>query len=602
MRALRLVGLVSAGLLAVLILVLLWLTLTASGLRTGLALTARLVPGELRWDGVDGRLAGPLAIRGLRFTGEAGDYRLERLDFDWSPAALSRGALIVERLHLEGVRLAPAPAPAAPADAATEFQPPDIRLPLRIVLRDIRVESLEFIPPEGQPLTLEHLYLDAGTETHQLQLQQLDLALPGIGLQASGDIALAAAGETQLAFHWQAELPDLPPYAGAGELSGNWNALLLTHRLERPAAAALELRLQQPLAALQWSLDLSLPETALNTFAPALPPDSLALVLQAEGDLNQARFEARLNSDHPQLQDQPLELQGRASHDGWTDYRLEDAELRLADSRLQLAGHWSLDAARGRLELDWPALHWPPANPAFSARAGSLVWEGGVEAFSLNLQSALAGEALPETQLELQGRGDAAGFDLTRLQAGLLGGELQADGRIGWSDGLDWQLQLAAQGIDPGRHWPDWPGELAARIESSGDMRNEALTAQVTLQTLDGRLRGLPISGGGSFDTAPGGWRFANLELRTGDNRLALHGGPGMPEGLDWQLDFPDLAASLPGMNGALQGQGRLRGDWPQLRATGAIEVQELGLAQLTLARAMLDFDAGLDGVTGPLT
>ncbi|MAT66433.1 MAG: hypothetical protein CMN57_12415 [Gammaproteobacteria bacterium] len=601
MTALRRIGWLIGVLLLLLLLVLLWLSLTPSGLRTGLALTARLVPGELRWEEVDGRLAGPLQIHGLHFSGAAGDYRLQRLDFDWSPKALADMTLAVERLHLDGLRLAPAPASGTPAAAAEQTALPDIRLPLRIRVRDVQLNGMEFIPPDGAAQRIERLQLNADAAGSTVSLQHLELVLAGVTVQAGGHVALDPDSQTQLDFQWHAALSELPAYAGAGTLRGTPAMLTLTHRLKQPAPAELELQVREPLDALQWTLAVSLPPAALPEFAPELPEHTLGLTLQAGGDLSAAHFEASLVSDHPDLQGEPLSLQGRLRHSDWNHYRLESTELQLAGNRLQVNADWTLDTASGRLELDWPALAWPPLTPAFSAADGRLVWQGGRQDFTLELHTALAGQSVPAAQLALQGRGDAEGFSLDRFRAGLLDGQMQGKGRIGWGDTLDWRLSFSAQDIDPGRHWPDWPGRLSAVLESSGELKGETLTAGVELQQLDGQLRGLPLTGGGSFALGPDGWRFADLALRTGANRLTLNGGPHEADGLRWRLDFPELADTLPGIRGAAVGQGRLQGAWPQSRITGELRLEALEHADLMMAQAELDFDAGLGSPDAPV-
>ncbi|WP_201345581.1 translocation/assembly module TamB domain-containing protein [Thiohalobacter sp. COW1] len=587
--------------LLLLLLMLLWLLLTGSGLRTGLALTARLVPGELSWESAEGRLAGPLEIRGLHFSGAAGDYRLQQLELDWSPRALAEPTLWVERLHLQGLQLAPAASGDAEPSAPAQPGLPDIRLPLRLVLRDVRLEDIEFLPPDGGARQIERLQLALEASGRSLELQQLELALAGVTAQLNGSIALAPDASSRLAFDWMLRRPDLPVYAGTGTLRGNLETLTLEHQLQQPAAAQLSLQLDQPLQALQWSLELSLPLTRLERFAAGLPPQSLELSLQASGDLATARLQASLNTDHPQLQGEPLTLQARLSQEAWNRFRLEASELQLAASRLQVTGDWALDSGSGRLALVWPALHWPPAAPAFSAADGRLVWEGGIRDFVLDAQSALTGTDLPQMQLELHGRGDVAGLRLEQFRAELLAGVVEGAGRFGWRDGLDWELDLDVREIDPGRQWPDWPGQLAAGLQTRGAVQSGTVTAAVQLQQLDGRLRGLPIAGAGGFRLDPDGWRFDALALRTGANRLTLNGGPGQADGLLWALDFPELADTLPHVHGTLQGQGRLHGAWPRSRLVGELRLKSIDWADLEIEQADLGFDAGLGSPEAPL-
>ena len=85
MTALRRIGWLIGVLLLLLLLVLLWLSLTPSGLRTGLALTARLVPGELRWEEWLTALRDAPVGRSTDLLGSFAAFYLfyQRLGLDW---------------------------------------------------------------------------------------------------------------------------------------------------------------------------------------------------------------------------------------------------------------------------------------------------------------------------------------------------------------------------------------------------------------------------------------------------------------------------------------------------------------------------------------
>ncbi|MGA9469219.1 MAG: hypothetical protein WBV19_01940, partial [Candidatus Macondimonas sp.] len=73
-------------------------------------------PIAFDYDVLDGSLAGPLSIQGLKVQGTTWSLEAARLELSWHPAALLRGQLHVESLKGEAVHFrsnAP-PTPAAP--------------------------------------------------------------------------------------------------------------------------------------------------------------------------------------------------------------------------------------------------------------------------------------------------------------------------------------------------------------------------------------------------------------------------------------------------------------------------------------------------------
>jgi hypothetical protein len=81
-----------------LLLLLLWLSASQSGLRALLGLVAELAPDSFRIGQVEGRLLGRIAITDLSIQRPAFGVRIGRLDLDWSPLQALGGILPIHAL------------------------------------------------------------------------------------------------------------------------------------------------------------------------------------------------------------------------------------------------------------------------------------------------------------------------------------------------------------------------------------------------------------------------------------------------------------------------------------------------------------------------
>ena len=113
---------------------------TETGLQLLWPRLAALAGPALTVESVSGRLGGALHLHGVDYRTDSDTLRADELWLDWNPRALLRGTLKIKRLGGRGVHYRHTPgAPAA--DETPLALPETIRLPVRIVLEELRVES-----------------------------------------------------------------------------------------------------------------------------------------------------------------------------------------------------------------------------------------------------------------------------------------------------------------------------------------------------------------------------------------------------------------------------------------------------------------------------
>ncbi|MFP5357583.1 MAG: translocation/assembly module TamB domain-containing protein [Gammaproteobacteria bacterium] len=352
---------------------------------------------------------------------------------------------------------------------------------------------------------------------------------------------------------------------------------------------------------------------------PGTPPISLPLALRLENigagqlilmaadgtaqTLTDLALAADWTGNRIRVQTARLSLPEYGTLDAQAEASLGGRGIRLHN--LQLSAPFAVQASGwlgyredSELELSWEAARWPLQGAALvSSARGSLQASGQPGAYRLHLQpSQLRAQGVDAT-LEAQGQGDAQSFQLERLGAALLGGNLELSGRIGWASGLDLDLRARASQLDPARLHVAWPGRITGSAELRGQWQAEP-DLRFSAQLQESRLRGYPLR-----LQAQGQWRGETLRLETfklasGTSELQLQGQALPRLALDASLQSPDLRQLYPGLQGRAELSARLRGSaqnpWVQTQGTA----HNLGFGELRAQTLSLDVDAGLDRVS----
>lgn len=565
---------------------------TERGLLFALNAAQRLAPGELEWERAAGRLAGPLTLEGVSYQDGTGTYRIGRLAFDWSPGRLLARRLSVHRLHLDDAEIT-----LAESTEETPAEPiePGWSLPLEIVLRDVQVRNLRVISGAGEPVVIGEFSTALSSGLEWVDIERLTLHLDAVELAVQGRLGLGRQVATELALEWRAAPPGYAPMAGKGTLSGTWEQVRLVQQVTAPVAARARLDVREPFTDLQWALELALPVFTLTQIHPDWPAQQAGGNLQAGGTLAGGELVADLETDWSAQSLYPLRVELNLARGDDGSVQVRPLVLRQGEGRLRLAGSWLPEAERFTARLDAQQFSWPPVGAAqWHVAQGELQADGTLQDYLLTLSAHLEGADLPAGDIQAEGRGSLEALRLDRLRIATLDGVVQGQGDLAWAPRLRWDAQLSAENIDPGQHWPDWPGRLSARVQSSGAASEQGLDLTARIEELVGELRGYPVGGGGAFALQGDTARIERLQLRSGDARLEANGSVGTQWALDWRLQAPQLQHLLPGYAGAIDASGSLTGARAQPRLQARAQVRDLAAAALRLAGLQVDADLSL--------
>lgn len=291
------------------------------------------------------------------------------------------------------------------------------------------------------------------------------------------------------------------------------------------------------------------------------------------------------------------EFSGRGDLSGTTEH-LQLTQRIVAPHELTV----QIDIERPFVEPRWraratvPTLPLPDLHPRWPALrvGGTLVAEGMGATYDAELNARVEGADVPPAELTADAAGDVDSVRIDRLSVSTLGGAITGTARADWSTQLQWEAQLQAHDIDPGRTWTEWPGKLAARIHGSGRHTEQGMRLDIRLEELSGALRDYPVSGGGTFALDNGMARLDGAHLRSGTAQVRAQGSVGAAWDLRWDLDAPALEQLLAAYSGAVSAHGTLRGPRAEPHLQMQATARDMVGPDVALAALQLDADVDL--------
>jgi len=350
-----------------------------------------------------------------------------------------------------------------------------------------------------------------------------------------------------------------------GHVHLEWSPLALLSsefRVQRLTAEAVTIALAETAATdeADFSIDIELPVAV--TLAESTI-QSLVIEGLTDEPLLFERLTLSARADKQQLQIDFLQLTAQGYHAG-------------------LAGTFGLQPENpADLQLDWQIQ--TAGDTPFSA-IGQARLSGLLHAYSLQGETSLSAQDIPPGDWQFTADGTLDGLSISRLSGQTLGGSIEGSGKLDWREELAWEVAVAVNKVNPGSHWPEWPGTLTTRLNSSGRLLDNNTQLDMQLSQLQGQLRGYPVAGAVEFKLDGERLELQRLDITSGDNRIAASGTLDSSWDVKAKATLPDVAALLPGWEGALQLSGRLLGKREQPRLDATFTGQQLTGSSLVIA------------------
>ncbi|PHM71059.1 translocation/assembly module TamB domain-containing protein [Xenorhabdus sp. KJ12.1] len=257
-------------------------------------------------------------------------------------------------------------------------------------------------------------------------------------------------------------------------------------------------------------------------------------------------FQAKLNGALLQQLNLALKLAGPVDADLNVQTELAKANLPM---RLTLVSH----------HLQWPLT----AKAEYQLNDVRLHLNGKASDYDLSLRSDIKGNELPPALLVLDAKGNEELLRLTRLRLSALQGNAELTGVVDWSKAISWNAQLHLHGIDTEKQWPEWPARIDGKVAVRGSLYGGSWQLQLPEIALDGHVKQNSIKMHGKVSgNAAGQWDIPQFNVIFGRNTLDVKG---RLTDEKWELDgdihAPQLNGLLPGLSGVVMGDLKLRGN-----------------------------------------
>ncbi|MDQ1314786.1 MAG: translocation and assembly module TamB [Pseudomonadota bacterium] len=539
--------------LAVLVLVVLWLTTTATGFLWLAKQATPLSDGRLVLEGVEGHLGASVRIQKLIVKTDTQRITLQQVKLDWQPRSLWHRLIEIDLLAAQHARV---------DILKKDPTPPAYPGTLRWLL-DIRVAAWDVAQ------------LDVVDKGQTLRFNALHGKVDGRGDRFD---FTAAAGTPWADVNGRFGIQKDAPF----KLQGRFNAIRNT-----PVPVQATLGLMGELAAIDFKLDALAEGMNVMASGQAAPFARVRLprLLVAGEGIDPRQFVAGAPSADLAFsgifEGQPGErLLGTFSLSNRRPGRLDQDRLPLANLTGAVLGD-SIHADVSDLAIDLGAAgqftgdgQWRDGRFTVNLESPRLDLAGlhrDLNATRMRVVLQLAGDAARQTldgevtETWGQGRFALSHADATlRLESANFSGQagrLTAQGELHLDAGRAFSAEFDATQINPARFGKFPRGRLNARGEASGALAPELrLQTQFTLPP--GQLEGQPVTGRGRLRYENRHLADADIDLNLAGNLAKLKGAFGRAgDRLDWDIDAPALARLNLGLAGRLTSSGSVSGD-----------------------------------------
>lgn len=558
-----------------------WLLTTEGGRDFALKHAEALLPVGSSLGEADGVLVGPLTLRDVTLIAEDTRIDIEQIDFSWSLGPLWAGRIQVDELAAVGIDIhlpEPANEDAEEPRAREDIElPTDLSLPFPVRVERLTVSALS-VHTGGDTLGRFDLGLRADHDGSRLRLDDLQITTPWG--EASGRVRAGAAQPYPLAGHidWRTQaLAELPAMQGTLDVGGTPAELALDLATRKPGVARLGGVVRALTGEPSWDLTAVVSETAPGVWHADAPAWPVTARVTAEGNLAATRVRGNIGLARTPLAGIDVQLDAEL---GPEDLTLESLLVRLPASgaSAEVTGNadWRDGNPRVDFALTWQNLAWPLVEPAAVSPEGRLQVVGGLDGYSV--EGTLRGGPVvaPDGDWRVALAGDDQAIERWQVDGDWLDATWAAAGDLAWRDVLQGDLELAMDGLDPGRVGGPVAGRVNVDTRAAWRLTADGLVADMAITHIGGSLEEQPLSGGGRISIAGERIELHDLALQAGAAKLEMDGKAAPEPDLQVRARIDDLARLLPEAAGSLQADGRIHGALPRPGIDLALSGREL--------------------------
>lgn len=364
-----------------------WLIGTESGLRVAIHYAITFIPGDLSIGKLEGSLIGPITARNIHYKQNSMLVKVNKLTFEWKPAAILTNTINVNKLHIETLNIKLPTPTASKSNQVTVI--PEINLPWRIALKNVVLDDINVNQSETN-IELKQIKLNATSLFNQIYIKSLALRARNFEFDLNGQLNTGQNYQHKLDINWSADLPEKAALVGKGRIEGNLTALTISQKINGLADLSLKADVRDPLNQLNWQAEVNV--LNINP-AKAWPewPGKFKGKVTSEGQTKKGQLIANVEiSDFTgKLRDYPVSLHSRLN---WLNEGLNISRFDLRSGKTLLSAKGRIDSS---MNVSW-SLNSNNLSELYPQAQGQLQANGKLTGISSNpkLKMTFNGKAL----------------------------------------------------------------------------------------------------------------------------------------------------------------------------------------------------------------
>lgn len=577
-----------------------WVLGTHSGTAFAWSQAKGFLPEGIQVASVEGRLIGPLTVRGVDYKTDSMTVHVKTFDFDMDASDLLSRTVHIQNLAVAGVDyevtqvVPPAPEPDKPSEP---FSMPDaIDLPVTVQVDRVAVDNVKAVTaPGAEPFVVDSArVIDTRLANARWKIQSITGHGPMFDIDANADLTPNSGYATNLHATAKLRLPDLAPIHANADITGNLKDLNAKADVAAPYNVKLAANLKDALSKPVVDAQVHVTELHTQKIKQDLPKIAATANVFAKGPFDDLNI--RLDSQVDSADYGKANLDGQLAYTGQA-VKIDHLNIATPATNGKLAAAGQVALAEGNamdMAVDWSGLQWPLAGkPAYRSKTGKVKLTGTLDDYELNTDLLWQVVGQTDGKLALNGSGSTQAFNLKSLDISGAPGHITGHAQTRWAPKLDVSAHLEGQHINPGAIVKDVPGDFNLNADVTAKQVGEAIQAHVKTLTAHGSLRDQPLDLKARLAYLGDHVMVDTLHLVSGKATVDVSGRfgwtPEQPLDGRWSIDSTDLSTIMPGLAGSLQTEGRVTGKVKTPNVVASLRANDIDAFDNKINRATLD-------------
>ena len=453
-----------------------YLMQTEAGLKWLIQRAVHAVSG-LSITSAQGRLSGPIQIRGIQYKSGDSSYSIDEFVLDWKLSRLMYLEAHISTLNIQGVTIINAGQTTA-TEPASEL--PEVNFPLKIVVKRAEISNISIMQSiESRPVTIHTVSLKGRAGPKTIRINKFYIDMPELTLTANGKISPQGNYPMDIALSWNVRIPEFEEISGNGNIAGTFTLLKITQEITSPAHSKANLNISDIINNLTWEGDISVREFDMVKLNRTWPDINLAGDIRGQGSATNAD----ISSLFVRISD------GQVTGSGSVSWQPDIT--------------WTLNFNAERLN---PGILWPEWQGALAVTARS-AGQYEKEALTITPSEVSVEGLLRDRPLQAHAKLSVTGsqLELTTLEVSSGASHISASGKLADTLSLHWETHIQdAGGLVP---------QLKGEISGSGSVAGTR-----SYPVLKGTINGSTVS----YDTYSAESIKAVVDIDTKDERGSL--------------------------------------------------------------------------------